>query len=397
VGFIGLGHISHENVLGYLDSPDARIVAVCSRTEETGRLWLERYGLAEAQYFPDAATMLASESLDIVEVLTPHHLHHEHVMRCAAAGVRGISLQKPMAIYLRDCEEMIAACRRNGAILKVYDNFVFYPVYLKAKELIDEGLIGSPISIRVNTMAGMRDGAPWPWPFSPDSWRADAKTSGTGPLVGDDGFHKFSLARWFMGRDLATIGAWIDPETPLDAPALIRGRFRRTPGEVARYAQIDFSFSPRMAIPFDFWLDDFVEIVGEGGIMWINQCSAAGNRALFPGNHMSESPVFPPIAVYRDGRVTTYLDDITPGERNWSTSFVGSTRHFIEVIRDGGIPIYTGEDGMEITRYAMAALVSAQLGRDVDLDEITVEAEAAGRFEITTNFLNLPQADSRAV
>jgi predicted dehydrogenase len=88
--------------------------------------------------------------------------------------------------------------------------------------------------------------------------------------------------------------------------------------------------------------------------------------------------------------VRTYLADITPSERNWSTSFVAGTRHFLDVIRTGGTPIYTGEEGMEITRYAIAATVSAQLGRDVDLDEITLAAEEAGRFEVTTNFLNLP-------
>jgi hypothetical protein len=59
-------------------------------------------------------------------------------------------------------------------------------------------------------------------------------------------------------------------------------------------------------------------------------------------------------------------------------------------MRNGGTPIYTGEEGMEITRYAIAATVSAQLGRDVELDEITLEAEEAGSFKITTNFLNLP-------
>ena len=61
-------------------------------------------------------------------------------------------------------------------------------------------------------------------------------------------------------------------------------------------------------------------------------------------------------------------------------------------MRDGGEPIYTGEDGMEITRYAIAALVSAELGRDVDLDEITAAAEAKGSFVVTTNFLNLDAA-----
>ena len=130
-----------------------------------------------------------------------------------------------------------------------------------------------------------------------------------------------------------------------------------------------------MALPFDFWLEDFVEIVGTRGILWINQCSAAGDRELFRGNEMSSSPVFPPIAVYLNGKVDVYLDNLLPRERNWSTSFVASTRHFIEVMKDGGEPIYTGEEGREVTRYAMAAYRSAREQRDVYLDEITAEAD----------------------
>ncbi len=390
VGFIGLGAISHENVLGYLDSPDAQIVAVCNRNRETGLPWLQQYGLTEAKHFTDYREMFSEARLDLVEILTPHHLHHEQAIAAAEAGVRGVSLQKPMANSLVECDEIIAACAKHNVVLKVYDNFVFYPVYVKAKKLIEEGLIGELMSIRVNTMAGLAEGAAWPWCFQADSWRADLKTGGTGPLVGDDGFHKFSLARWFMDSDFEKIGAWIDADTPLDAPAFIRGKFKTPPGAGPKYAQVDFSFSPRMVLPCDFWLEDFVEIVGERGIMWINLCSAAGDRKLFAGNQMSESAVFPPIAVFVGGKITTYLEDISPPERNWSTSFVASTKHFIQVLQQGGEPVYTGEEGKEITRYAMAAYISAQENRDVMLDEITSETEQAGSLKIQSNFCNLP-------
>jgi hypothetical protein len=147
-----------------------------------------------------------------------------------------------------------------------------------------------------------------------------------------------------------------------------------------------------MSLPCGFWLDDFVEIVGERGIMWINQCSAAGDRPLFRGIQMSQSPVFPPIAVFVDGKVTTYLHDISPAARSWSTSFIASTKHLLHVLQYGGEPIYTGEEGKEITRYAMAAYVSAQENRDVELNEITAESERAGTFKIRSNFCNFSVA-----
>ena len=389
VGFVGLGTISNENVLGYLDSADAEIVAVCRRNEDAAREWLRKWHLPQARYYSNLERMLEQEDLDIVEILTPHHLHAPQAMMCAEAKVRGISLQKPMAPTLRECDQIIDACARNNVKLKVYENFVFYPVYLRAKELIDQGLLGDLISVRVNTMAGIGEGAAWPWCWTPGSWSLDLERSGTGPLVGDDGYHKFSLVRWFMGRDFEKVSAWIDAETPLDAPAMIRAKFKRLPGDSPKYAQIDFSFSTHMALPCDFWLDDFVQLFGERGVMWINQCSAAGNREFFESCKMSGSPVFPPIAVFVDGKVTTYLEHLSPEERNWSTSFVGSTKHFIAVMKEGGEPLYTGDEGREITRYAMAALVSAQEKREVYLDEITAEAEEKQLFRIETNFTNL--------
>ena len=389
VGFVGLGAISHENVLGYVGSPDAAVTAVCSRSKEKADSWVKQYGFPEARHYPTLEAMLEKETLDIVELLSPHHLHHPQAVACAQAKVGGISLQKPMALTLRECDDIIEQCAKNDVRLKVYENFVFYPVYLKAKELIGQGLIGELISIRVNTMTGLKEGAPWPWCFSPDTWRADIKTSGVGPLVGDDGYHKFSLTRWFMERDMEKISSWIDADTPLDAPALIRAKFKPLPGDHPKYAQIDFFFSLAWPCPAISG-----STISSRSSAREESCGSTNARPAAIGNcsGATKCPTVrssPPIAVFVDGQVTAYLEDISPSERNWSSSFIASTKHFIEAMKNGGDPIYSGEEGREITRYGMAALVAAQENRDVYLDEITSETEQRGEFKITENFCNL--------
>lgn len=386
VGFIGLGFISREHVLGYVGSAEARIVAVCDPDRQRAAEWLDKWALTNANWYPSLDEMLTAESFDIVEVLTPHYLHCEHVLKCADARVPGISVQKPMAVGLAECDRMIEACRAAGVVLRVFENYIFYPVYQRAKELITEGAIGRPMSVRIHTMAGIRDGAAWPRFWDPRGHLTKIDRSGNSPLIGDDGLHKFQLATWLMEQPIERIGAWIDPDTPLDAPAFLRLKFESVTGESPQYGQLDFNFSPKLDIPSDLWLDDFVEIFGERGVMWINQCAAAGQRDLFPGNEMSASGVFPPIVVFRGGKVTTYLDDLTPTERNWSTSFEACTRHFVDVMQRGGEPVCTGEQGKQLNRYAIAALFSAQEGRDVELSEITTEAEVAGRLVLRSNF-----------
>ncbi len=389
VGFVGLGFISDEHVLGYIDNEDARIVAVADVDAEKGRAWLRKWKLPyDVELYTNFEDMLQREALDILEILTPHNLHCPMVLKAAEASVKNISVQKPMGLNLREANRMIQACRAKGVKLRVYENALFYPIYRKAKELIDGGLIGELLTMRSCTMVGIRGGIEWPSAWSASSWRGNLATAGSGPLIGDHGFHRFSVVRWFMERDFEKVDCWIEPDTRLDAPAFIRAKLRTAPDESPKYAQIDFTFSPRMSIPSDFWLDDFVEVVGDKGIMWINQCDAAGDREMYKELKMSSSPVFPPIAVFIDGRVDTYLADISLGDRNWSTSFVASTRHFIKAIIESEEPIYTGEDAMEIKRYIVASYLSAQERREISIDQITLEAEERGELQLMTNFCN---------
>lgn len=389
VGFVGLGFISDEHVLGYIGNEDAKIVAAADIDEETALNRLRKWNLPyDVALYTNLEDMLQREELDLIEILTPHNLHCPMVLKAAEAKVKNISVQKPMGLNLREANRMIEACRANGAKLRVYENVLFYPIYRKAKELIDDGLIGELLTIRSCTMVGIRGGIAWPSAWSASSWRGKLETAGSGPLIGDHGFHRFSVVRWFMERDFETVDCWIDSDTRLDAPAFIRAKFRTAPNESPKYAQIDFTFSPQMSIPSNFWLDDFVEIVGDKGIMWINQCDAAGNREMYKHFNMSSSPVFPPIAVFIDGRVDSYLADISLAERNWSTSFVASTRHFIESIIEGEEPIYSGENAMEIKRYILASYLSAQERREIRLDDITLEAEDNGALQLITNFCN---------
>ena len=134
VEIIGTGNIAILNILGYIHSQDTEIVAVSDIDTEQAKEKLKVWTLESLKIYKDYREMVDKEDLDIVEILTPHDLHAPMTEYCANAGIPGISVQKPMAHTISDCDKMIEVCKDEKIKLKLYENFRFYPVYLKAKE-----------------------------------------------------------------------------------------------------------------------------------------------------------------------------------------------------------------------------------------------------------------------
>jgi predicted dehydrogenase len=352
VGFIGAGRISDLHAMEYLRNERAELVAVCDANAQVAHSRATAWGIAPERVFTDYRALLALKDVDLVEILTPHHLHYQITLDAAAAG-KHISLQKPMAITVAQADEMIAAAKKAGVIFKVFENFIFYPPVLRAKALIEAGEIGQPLTIRIKSNAATSPNA-WPIPVSAQAWRFDPTACGGGPLVFDDGHHKFSLAWYFMGGVAEEVHAWIGSQEVelgghrgmVDTPAIVSWKF---PGN--RFGSLEVVYSPEMVVDTHHYAqDDRIEITGTKGVIWINR----GH-----GKMLDE----PPVVLYRDMRTYTF-SDMPVG---WEHSFINSTRHFIDAYFKGEPPSLTGEQGRDILRFALAAQESARLGQSVRL------------------------------
>ena len=212
-------------MLGYLCSKDTELVAVCDRDKARVGEKLERWGLRTTNVYIDFKEMIDREELDIVEILTPHHLHYPMTEYCANAGVPGISVQKPLAHTIADCEKIIQVCKKKNVKLKLYENFRFYPPFIKAKELLDSGIIGELLNFRINTIAP--GGPAMNVDLKSLAWRRKFETCGGGPWIYDDGIHKFSLALWLMDQErFEEVYAWIDYfSVVMDSPSYILWKY----------------------------------------------------------------------------------------------------------------------------------------------------------------------------
>jgi predicted dehydrogenase len=135
----------------------------------------------------------------------------------------------------------------------------------------------------------------------------------------------------------------------VDGPAIVSFRFPGSRMGVfeavhARDLQVDTQHYAQ---------DDQVEITGTRGIVWVTR----GHGRL--GDR-------PPVILYRDGETTGFSAMPT----GWDESFTGSTRDTIGAFRDRRPPVLTGAQGLDVLRFSLAALRSAESGRAVRLDEV---------------------------
>ena len=355
VAIVGFGRIAGLHQMGYRQRDDARILAVCdvrkSRASKSAKEW------GAEKVYTDYEQLLADPAIDLVELLVPHNLHAKMTVQACQAG-KHVSVQKPMAMNVAEAERMIAAAEAAGVTLRIYENFVFYPPHVRAKQMIAEGEIGEPQMIRIHVGTG-KSKTGWKVPLDAWVWRfQDEKDSG-GVLVFDHGYHLFSLAYDLMGA-VERVYAWIDRspvdwKTPMriagvDAPATIMFQFKAP----RRYGLLDFTHTPDMLMDSIYYSDDDrVEVIGDKGILIINRCTA---RTLD----------LPPLMLFRDGRT----QEIPVVRYEWHDSFIDCTRHLVDVLKDGGQPMLDGETGKAVLQFTLAAHISAREGREVRPDDI---------------------------
>ena len=269
IGIVGTGRISDLHAIEYLASPLARIVALCDVDSARAAARAAAWGLDDVAIDDDIDVLLARPEVDLVEILLPHHLHLEAALKAVAAG-KIVSLQKPMCLSLAEADRVVAAADASDRPFKVFENFLFYPPVVRARELIAEDAIGTPLSIRLKSNPG-RSATAWDVPESAIAWRQRPEQSGGGPLVFDDGHHKFALAWHFMGEP-EEVHAFIgqsetaDRRAQLDAPSIVSFRF---PGN--RIGNLEIVHSPELEIATRHYAqDDRVEITGSRGVIWVN-------------------------------------------------------------------------------------------------------------------------------
>ncbi len=191
VGVIGCGGIAQgchwPNWKELADEGRVELIGACDNVKERAQKAADEFGVKRA--FNSYSSMLKAEEFDIVDVCTQNRLHKPITVAALKAGAHVI-VEKPMAMNVRECKEMIAAAKAGKRKLMVAQHMRFEAANERFKEVAASGALGQVY--HANTHWIRRRGIP--------AWGRFhiKKESCGGPLI-DLGVHVMDLAVWLMG------------------------------------------------------------------------------------------------------------------------------------------------------------------------------------------------------
>lgn len=214
IGVIGLGRAFTLMLPTFQNDPRVQLVAACDPLPAAR-------GQFEADFngrsFDHAHALCAEPGVELVYIASPHQLHAEHVLIAAAAG-KHVLLEKPMAIHLDDCTRMIDAMHAAGRTLVVGHSHSFDAPVLRARELIDSGIIGAVQMIQALNYTDFLYR-----PRRPEELR----TADGGGVIHSQAAHQIDIVRLLGGGNVTSVramtGQW-DPKRPTEGAysALLR-------------------------------------------------------------------------------------------------------------------------------------------------------------------------------
>ena len=140
---IGAGAIAQAHLKAVEQIKKLQAVSIADIDEQRAAVTAKAFHM---KAYTDYREMLSREQPDITVITLPHFLHREAAVYCAEQGSH-ILLEKPMALTVKECEEMIHAAERNGIQLMVGHTQHYIAENIKAKELIMNNELGQLVMV----------------------------------------------------------------------------------------------------------------------------------------------------------------------------------------------------------------------------------------------------------
>jgi myo-inositol 2-dehydrogenase / D-chiro-inositol 1-dehydrogenase len=334
IGIVGSGFVAEFHALAFARLRNTSLRAVASPSPGHAERFAARHAIPFAD--TDFRRLLERTDVDIVSIAAPNDLHRDVAVSAAAAG-KHVICEKPLAHSLAAADEMISACDRAGVLLMYAEELCFVPKYARAKQLVDEGALG--------TVHFVRHGEQHSGPHS--DWFWDPERAGGGVLV-DMGCHGVELIRWMLDKPAVE-------SVSAELSTFVHGD--RTVAEDHAVATIRFE-DGRLGLVESSWakpggIDDRAELFGSTGVSYVD--TARGSALLT----YSESG----YAYAAEKAETTRGWTFTSADELWESGIPQEMEHFVDCAASGAAPRETGRDGRAVLEIIYGLYLSGRTGR----------------------------------
>jgi len=367
IGIIGTGSISLLHLWAINQASEkVKLTAACDVREDAVRQFAKNAGLDTV--YTDASTMLKEADIDAVDICASHQWHKELAIASAEAG-KHILLEKPMAISMRECRDIIAATDKTGVTLMIGQQLRHHPNYIAVRRLIQGGELGQVWGLRsdswlpvimsrlvVNNQIDQNELLKW-------RWRIDGNQSGGGSLIWN-AIHFIDLFRYFIGNAKRVFAkCWTDhPMFSGGAEDRVMATIEFENGAVGH---ISNSWTTRAP-----WQFQFMILGTEGSIYTPVNPSATSIE-------QHEAPAV--VSCFRhdmtgagsSGGVSQPFVPIDLPEGLFSNNpYVNEIAHFADCCRSGQDPISSGRDNLDTMKIVFGIYEASRRGQIVDLTEL---------------------------
>lgn len=297
VALCGLGIYASLLADGIVNSQYCNLAGIVTGTPSKAEKWKKQYNIPEKNIYnyQNFDEIKNNPDIDLVYVVLPNGLHKEFVIRSAKAGKHVIT-EKPMAINVKECEEMIKACSDNNVQLALGYRLHYEPTHLEIKRLGQEKVFGKVRYMEVGlgyktydtldtkTIVDKNDH---------NEWRLNKKLSGGGPLM-DLGIYCIQIARYTLGEEPIAVTAQFGTINNKD-------RFSETEESIMWQMEFPSGAIANCSTSCGFNIDRFYATADEGTF----ELSPALSYGPYKGKTSQKELNFPPIQQQK-----TQMDEI---------------------------------------------------------------------------------------
>jgi len=200
IALVGLGGYStYQLAPALLQTRNCYLAGIVTGTPSKEKLWSAKYNIPSKNIYnyENFDSIADNPDIDIVYVVLPIFLHKEFTIRAAKAG-KHVICEKPMALSVKECEQMIDACKQYKRMLSIGYRLHFEPYTMEMMRLGQQKVFGKVLEIDC--------GNAFVWGNDTSSWRLKKALAGGGGLM-DMGVYTIQGARYTTGEEPVYVSA----------------------------------------------------------------------------------------------------------------------------------------------------------------------------------------------